>query len=76
MRHASGIPALTKSRFGTNQSYEVLTPDRRYVKTDGQENIHNFALKIWLILYNGISPEETLFSSCFAGFFLGQDHTT
>ena len=25
-----GIPALTKSRFGKKQSYEVLTPDRRY----------------------------------------------
>ena len=33
MRHAFGIPALTKSRFGRfgkNKSYEVLTPDRRF----------------------------------------------
>ena len=27
MRHAFGIPAVTKSRFGKNQSYEVLTPN-------------------------------------------------
>ena len=26
-----GIPMLTKSCFGKNQSYEVLTPDRGYV---------------------------------------------
>ena len=32
MGHAFGIPALTKSRFGKNQSYEVLTPDQRYTK--------------------------------------------
>ena len=31
VRHVFGIPALTKSRFGKNQSYEVLTPDRRYI---------------------------------------------
>ena len=31
MRHAFGIPALTKSQFGKNQSYEVLTPNRRYM---------------------------------------------
>ena len=31
MRQAIGIPALTKSRFGKNQNYKVLTPDRRYV---------------------------------------------
>ena len=30
MRHVFGIPALTKSRFGKNQTYEVLTTDRRY----------------------------------------------
>ena len=29
--HAFGIPALTKSCFGKNQSYEVLTPDRQYI---------------------------------------------
>ena len=28
MRHAYGIPAMTKSSFGKNQSSEVLTPDR------------------------------------------------
>ena len=27
--HAFGIPVLTKSRFRKNQTYEVLTPDRR-----------------------------------------------
>ena len=26
MRHAFGIPVLTKNHFGKNQSYEVLTP--------------------------------------------------
>ena len=31
MRHAFGIPAMTKSRFGKNQSYKVLAPDLRYV---------------------------------------------
>ena len=30
MRHAIGIPELTKSCFGKIQSYEVLTPDRQY----------------------------------------------
>ena len=30
MCHAFGIPVLTKSRFGKNQSYKVLTPDRQY----------------------------------------------
>ena len=30
VRHAFGFLALTKSRFGKNQSYEVLTPDQRY----------------------------------------------
>ena len=45
MRHAFGIPALTKSGFGRNQSYEVLTPDQGYVKTDGKENINSFTLK-------------------------------
>ena len=30
MRHAFGIPTLTKSRFGKYQSYKVLNPDRRY----------------------------------------------
>ena len=35
VRHAFGIPAMTKSRFGKNQSYEVLTPARpqEYLKT-------------------------------------------
>ena len=28
--HAFGIPSLTKSHFGKNQSYEVLTPNRWY----------------------------------------------
>ena len=28
VHHVFGIPALTKSRFCKNQSYEVLTPDR------------------------------------------------
>ena len=31
VRHAFGIPALSKSGFGKNQSYELLTFDRRYV---------------------------------------------
>ena len=30
VRHAFGIHTLTKSRFGKNQSYEALTPARRY----------------------------------------------
>ena len=30
MGHVFGIPALTKSRFGKNQSEEVLTLARRY----------------------------------------------
>ena len=30
VRHAFGIPALTKSRFGKNQSHKVLTPDRLF----------------------------------------------
>ena len=30
MRHACGIPELTKSPCGKNQSNEVLTPDRPY----------------------------------------------
>ena len=29
MRHAFGIPGLTKSCFGKNQSYKVLTPHQR-----------------------------------------------
>ena len=33
MHHAFGIPALTKCSFGKNQSYEVLTPDRRYANS-------------------------------------------
>ena len=36
VRNAFGIPELTKGRFGKNQSYEVLTADRRYVVYDGQ----------------------------------------
>ena len=47
MRHAFDIPAMTKSRFGKNKSYEVLTPDLRYVinasiimRTHVRANIH------------------------------------
>ena len=45
MCHAFGIPALTKSRFGKNQSYEVLTPDGRFNKRP-----HNYLGKIILKL--------------------------
>ena len=31
MSYAFGIPALIKSRFGTNQSYQDLTPDQRFI---------------------------------------------
>ena len=37
VHHAFGIPALTKSRFGKNQSYEVLTPDQRFAACDGSQ---------------------------------------
>ena len=33
MRHAFGIPAMTKSCFGINQRCKVLTPDRRYANS-------------------------------------------
>ena len=31
VRHVFGIPALTKSRLGKKQIYEVMTPDQRDV---------------------------------------------
>ena len=45
MRHAFGIPALTKSHLGKNQSCEVLTTDRQYDKRP-----HNYLSKIILKL--------------------------
>ena len=60
MRHEFGIPALTKSRFGKYQSYEVLTPDQQFV-FDCQKKgliekvlLHNicFGLEIGKIIFN------------------------
>ena len=36
VRNAFGIPALTKSCFGKNQSYKALTPDPRYVHASAE----------------------------------------
>ena len=51
MPHAIGIPALTKSCFGKNQSYEVLTHDRRYdnLLVPGQVEIffYNFHIPVF-----------------------------
>ena len=48
MRHALGIPALTKSRLGKNHSYEVLTQDRRYatIKLEdyGQKGFNKYVI--------------------------------
>ena len=31
MPHAFGFPAMTKSHFGKNLSYEILTSDRQFI---------------------------------------------
>ena len=56
---AFDIPALTKSRFGKNQSYKVLTPDRGYVLGTQKNRLHKMVLlstqkiclKLWVRKY-------------------------
>ena len=63
VRHAFGIPALTKSRLSKNQSYEVLTPNRRYEPPHVISNNVSFwqvkpQMSLWSLLLGLETPND------------------
>ena len=58
MRHAFGIPVLTKSHFGKNQSYKVLTPDQQFALLTLQVALHYTGCLLLTFLKNNFFQKK------------------